>query len=586
MRPVEQDINPFIVPSETSVLLILILVLPLLIMVEISGSLTWIFPEFSRAFLSTYTPVEQWSAYLLVLGLVVAAVLIYYLRPYIQERREGLVDLRREHPSLADSVMELASRRGVTTPLRLLFSPSAGIDVYTMGTHRESVIVFSRGFLDTFREKKDEFQAILYHELAHISSGDIVKTELALGFLYSFFLLGVSYAIMGTATVIARFLRYGPDLGAWQSVYDPVTRTSFSYIANPDLEVFITNLSLNIFTVLITGVILLILVRFILQYRELHADAMAVRWMGGDEPLRRAFARLQAATYYSRRRFGFLSQSIRSILPGYHPPVARREAFLQHPDHFFATWLVIPFTIGIVAATLQHVLARIQLNYPGLVPGDPFVFITIPVTCLSVALLLPSSTARLFLTPLHRFTRSHPIVISQVFMAGFAASVLIDTNAGVLIESAARRLLYLGRDVTISYQIGFMDTSLDPFNPAMGLIIGERYALVVCALLLLSGVITSVLLQATGWRTLFTRPALTLLLVPATFALSLYLLVSAGYLTAALVLTVAGMVVLGILIWKYHGCPACRTRVTGAARLNSPCPVCGFDFGWWIRNPK
>lgn len=583
----ERDINVFIFPSETSILLALIIIFSLLVMFEISGSLTWILPEFSKTFTSTYLTIERWMAQLLVIPLILIAFFIYFTRPYFIKRKEGLVDLSEYYPLLASAIQDLASKGRVNVPLNLLFSPSETIDIFTLGTNREYMIVLSKGFIDKFGGRDEEFQAIIYHELSHIQLGDIIKTELALGFLLSFFILAVTYSAIGICTVIVRFIRYGPDLGAWQSVYNPGAGTSFNYITNPNLESFIPNLTMNIFTVFISGIIIWFLVRFILQYRELYADAMAARFMGSQEPLSRALIRLQTAAYFiNRRRLGFFSLSRPFIVPGYHPPITRREEFLQCPDKFFVSWFSLPFTIGIVAALFLHVLARVQLIYNFPIPPDSLNLINIPVTILAVALLLPKSTARLLISPLTHLSRSHPIVVTQVFMLGFATVVVIDTNISILMQSVIQNLLYTGRDVTFNYHNVFLGMDFGAYNPVIGLIIGEKFALIVFFIMLLSGAIITILLQITGLRVLFKHPSLTLLLIPGVYAISIYLFLSKGNFWATFLLILIGIIILGILWMKYHLCPICNSGVTGFFNANLQCPQCQFDFGWWIRNPK
>jgi hypothetical protein len=398
---------------------------------------------------------------------------------------------------------------------------------------------------------------------------------------------------MGVAVIAGRFLRFGPDLGAQQHGMFPDPSNPFTGIRTlvssiPNLQTFIPNFMNSVVIMLITAAVLWILLRLILQYRELYADIRTIQFLGDPEPLRKALVRFQALSSRRYRRGGFVSLPTR-ILPGYHPPAAVREQFVREPEKILSAWFASPFIIGIIAAA-------IQLDFPQwgqshgitMTPFEPVIPVFYPVTILIAILLLPKSTAALLATPPFRLSRSHPLVVVVMVTGGITAGVFLKTNLWMILSMLLEQALYAGGPsvVTVSYSYTFLGASWPVFVPVIGLVVGGFQGAGILAVLLLSGIVTRALLQCPSLKLLSAHPVLTLLVIPGSFAIAVTLTALIGLFLLAAILLLGGAAILAALVRKYRFCPGCGKPVTQVFHPALHCPSCTRDLAGWMKNPK
>jgi len=161
------------------------------------------------------------------------------IKPHITIKKEKLVDLKMTFPEIDKEIRNLADHIGLEKRFKLLYKDSSGVEIYTFGTHINNYIVLSKGFLEKFMDRKEEYRAILYHEIAHIVNGDIGKTELSLSFLFSFFILGGTCFSINIYNIIMRYLRFGSYLSPPQYYTDPITNIPMPRYT-PDISLIYT----------------------------------------------------------------------------------------------------------------------------------------------------------------------------------------------------------------------------------------------------------------------------------------------------------------------------------------------------------
>ncbi|HZX29181.1 MAG TPA: protease HtpX [Telluria sp.] len=206
---------------------------------------------------------------------------------------------------LVNTVRQLAERAGIGMPEVAVYEGEP--NAFATGAFKNSALVaVSTGLLQGMN--REEVEAVLGHEVAHIANGDMVTLTLIQGVVNTFvvFLARVVGAIVDSA--LSRDERdRGPGIGYTVTVF--VCEIVFGILAS-------------------------IIVAWFSRQREFRADAGSARLLGSTTPMQHALARLGGLEP------GDLPQSMAAsgISPGHggwgalfatHPPLEERIAALQ-----------------------------------------------------------------------------------------------------------------------------------------------------------------------------------------------------------------------------------------------------------------
>ncbi|GAA4012190.1 protease HtpX [Actimicrobium antarcticum] len=204
---------------------------------------------------------------------------------------------------LLDVVARLATRAEITMPEVAIYDGEA--NAFATGAFKNSALVaVSTGLLESMN--KEEIEAVLAHEIAHVANGDMVTMMLIQGVVNTFVVFlsrVVGYAV---DRALSRGDNSGPGIGYTVTVL--VSQIVFGIGAS-------------------------IIVAWFSRQREFRADAGSARYLGSPEPMVRALSRLGGIAP------GELPQSIAALgisdKPGFmalfstHPPIEVRIAALR-----------------------------------------------------------------------------------------------------------------------------------------------------------------------------------------------------------------------------------------------------------------
>ncbi|HEY5862082.1 MAG TPA: protease HtpX [Casimicrobiaceae bacterium] len=204
---------------------------------------------------------------------------------------------------LVETVRRLAAKAGIGMPEVAIYDGEA--NAFATGAFKNSALVaVSTGLLQSMN--KEEVEAVLAHEVAHVANGDMVTLTLIQGVVNTF------------VVFLARIIGYVVD------------RTIFRTERGTGPGFFIT--------VIIAQIVLGILASFIVAYfsrrREFRADAGSAQYLGSPTPMVHALARLGglepgnlppsiAAAGITSPKGGLMA------LMASHPPIEERIAALQ-----------------------------------------------------------------------------------------------------------------------------------------------------------------------------------------------------------------------------------------------------------------
>ncbi|HAS50312.1 MAG TPA: protease HtpX [Gammaproteobacteria bacterium] len=216
-----------------------------------------------------------------------------------------------EHPSnstelwLIDSVARLSRAAGIGMPEVAIYEgePNA---FATGATKNSSLVAVSTGLLQSM--SREEAEAVLAHEVAHIANGDMVTLTLIQGVVNTF------------VVFLSRVVGY---------LVDSFLRRNDEGSSGPGIAYMITTIVCDI----LFGVAASIIVAWFSRQREFRADAGAARLMGSPRPMVGALRRLGGLSA------GELPQSVATAgitgRPGWmalfasHPPIEERIAALN-----------------------------------------------------------------------------------------------------------------------------------------------------------------------------------------------------------------------------------------------------------------
>ncbi|SFB08004.1 heat shock protein HtpX [Collimonas sp. OK607] len=207
---------------------------------------------------------------------------------------------------LVDTVTKLAQRAGIGMPEVAVYQGDP--NAFATGAFKNSALVaVSTGLLESMT--KEEVEAVLGHEIAHIANGDMVTMTLIQGVVNTFVVFlsrVIGYAV---DRALSRGNNDGPGIG---------------YMA----------------TVLVSQIVLGIgasmIVAWFSRHREFRADAGSAKLLGSALPMQRALARLggvaPATLPESMAALGINDKPGFMALFSSHPPIEQRIAALRDPQ--------------------------------------------------------------------------------------------------------------------------------------------------------------------------------------------------------------------------------------------------------------
>ena len=205
---------------------------------------------------------------------------------------------------IVQTVQTFAQKAGIGMPEVAIYDGAP--NAFATGAFKNSALVaVSTGLLQSMT--KEEVEAVIGHEVAHVANGDMVTMTLIQGVMNTF----VVFLSRVIGYAVDSFLRRGSDSNS-----------------GPGIGYMITTVVLDI----LLGFVAAIIVAWFSRQREFRADAGAANYMGRKQPMINALARLGGMTP------GELPKSVAAMgiaggigqLFSTHPPIEERIAALQN----------------------------------------------------------------------------------------------------------------------------------------------------------------------------------------------------------------------------------------------------------------
>ena len=205
---------------------------------------------------------------------------------------------------IVQTVEKFARQAGIGMPEVAIF-PGAP-NAFATGAFKNSALVaVSTGLLQNMT--KEEVEAVIGHEVAHVANGDMVTMTLIQGVMNTF----VVFLSRVIGYAVDAFLRRGSDNNS-----------------GPGIGYMVTTIVMDI----VLGFLAAIIVAWFSRQREFRADAGAAKLMGRKQPMINALARLGGV------HTAELPKSVAAMgiaggigqLFSTHPPIEERIAALQN----------------------------------------------------------------------------------------------------------------------------------------------------------------------------------------------------------------------------------------------------------------
>jgi heat shock protein HtpX len=203
---------------------------------------------------------------------------------------------------LVETVRRLAQKAGIEMPEVAIYDGAA--NAFATGAFKNSALVaVSTGLLQSMN--KEEVEAVLGHEIAHVTNGDMVTLTL----------------IQGVVNTFVVFLS--------RIVGSIVDRAVFKSERGNGPGYFITVIVCQI----VFGIVASIIVAWFSRQREFRADAGSAKFLGSPAPMVNALKRLgglePGALPQAMTGFGITDKAGFMALFATHPPIEERIAALQ-----------------------------------------------------------------------------------------------------------------------------------------------------------------------------------------------------------------------------------------------------------------
>ena len=205
---------------------------------------------------------------------------------------------------IVETVRRFSEQAGIGMPEVGIFEGEP--NAFATGAFKDSALVaVSTGLLAGMT--REEVEAVIGHEVAHIANGDMVTMTLIQGVMNTF----VVFLSRVVAYAVDSFLRKNDEQNS-----------------GPGMAYYITSIALDI----VLGFAASMVVAWFSRQREFRADAGAAQMMGRKQPMVNALARLGGMTP------GELPKSVAAFgiaggigqLFSTHPPIEERIAALQN----------------------------------------------------------------------------------------------------------------------------------------------------------------------------------------------------------------------------------------------------------------
>jgi heat shock protein HtpX len=204
---------------------------------------------------------------------------------------------------LVDTVGRQAQAAGIGMPEVAIYE-AEDVNAFATGWNRnDSLVAVSRGLLDSM--SRDEAEAVLAHEVAHVANGDMVTLTLIQGVVNTFvvFLARIVGSIVDKA-----IFRTERGTGPGYFITVMVCQIVFSVLAS-------------------------IIVAYFSRRREFRADSGAASFLGNPQPMINALKRLggvePGALPKTMAGFGITDRAGIMALFSTHPPMEDRIRALQ-----------------------------------------------------------------------------------------------------------------------------------------------------------------------------------------------------------------------------------------------------------------
>ncbi len=204
---------------------------------------------------------------------------------------------------IVSTVQRLSERAGITMPEVAIYEGEP--NAFATGAFKNSALVaVSTGLLQGMT--REEIEAVLGHEIAHVANGDMVTLTLIQGVLNTF--------VVFLSRVVGYFV-------------DSMLRSKDDESTGPGMGYYITSIVMDI----LLGFMASMVVAWFSRHREFRADEGAAQLMGNKQPMINALARLNSM------QAGELPTSVAAMgitgglgkLFASHPPLEDRIAALQ-----------------------------------------------------------------------------------------------------------------------------------------------------------------------------------------------------------------------------------------------------------------
>ena len=204
---------------------------------------------------------------------------------------------------IVQTVQKFADKAGIGMPEVGIFEGDP--NAFATGANKNAALVaVSTGLL--YNMTREEVEAVIGHEVAHIANGDMVTMTLIQGVMNTF------------VVFLSRLIGYAVD---------SFLRKGDSESSGPGIGYLVTTIVMDI----LLGFVAAIIVAWFSRQREFRADAGAAQLMGRKQPMINALARLGGLTP------GELPKTMQAMgiagglgsLFSTHPPMEERIAALQ-----------------------------------------------------------------------------------------------------------------------------------------------------------------------------------------------------------------------------------------------------------------
>lgn len=204
---------------------------------------------------------------------------------------------------ILETVQRLSQRAGIAMPEVAIYDGEP--NAFATGAFKDSALVaVSTGLLANMT--REEVEAVLAHEVAHVANGDMVTLTLIQGVVNTF--------VIFLSRVVGMLI-------------DNALRKNDEESRGPGIGYYISSIVLEI----VFGILASIIVAWFSRQREFRADSGAAHLMGRKQPMINALARLgqmqAGALPANMAAFGITSDL--GKLFASHPPLEERIAALQ-----------------------------------------------------------------------------------------------------------------------------------------------------------------------------------------------------------------------------------------------------------------